>query len=132
MLSLEMAKKLKEAGLEWIPKYGDMCYLTYNKGLKSEHTKLIAVVENGLTCSEIFAPRLEQLLAEIERRGYAYELKIEGTQSEARYCLLLYEWDEQVAEIDFGLGWTPCEEFYNAKSSEEAAAQALLWILGQE
>lgn len=108
MLSLETARELKEAGLEWEPQFGDF-YYTYHNAL--------AVAEKTYPCGNewvtirheimTFAPRLDQLLAEIERRGYGYELGKAGARNKRRYRLLLYEWDEEMAEIDFGCGWMP-------------------------
>lgn len=120
MLSLDTAQKLKDVGLEWIPKYGDMCYQKYNEGLKSEHIKLIAVVENSLTCSEIFAPRLDQLLAEIEKRGYGWDLTpVNRNSDHTRYT-------------DYLLRIGNKNKYFHYASPEEAAAQALLWIMEQE
>ena len=85
MISLETAKTLKKAGLEWEPN---------------------------------FAPRLEQLLAEIEKRGYLWELSIDDVDKPP-YALYLT---------------TPTrnKKWFTAESAEEATAQALLWILNQK
>ena len=128
MISLVTAQKLKDAGLEWIPKYGDMCYQKYNEGLKSEHIKLIAVVENSLTCSEIFAPRIDQLLAEIEERSWYYRIDSwTNPVVEMRYSCTAQKYHNESIYGEI----IKTKQFY-ADSPEEAAAQALLWIMEQE
>ncbi len=77
---------------------------------------------------KLWLPRLDQMLAEIEKRNYRYEI----ISKYKKYTLLLYGWDDGVAEIDFGDGWYPITDFHNNDSPDEAAAQALLWILEQE
>ena len=120
MISLEMAKKLKAAGLEWEPQIGDMFYWHNGKdwgidALTSED------VNNNLDETRdfidegawIFAPSLEQLLVEIEKRGYGWKL-------EKFHAYNLRQM--QIYKINDLLG---C---FEADSPEEAAAQVLLWI----
>lgn len=96
MLSIETAKKLKDAGLVWNPDIGDIFFIE----------------EEWL-----FAPRLDQLLAEIEKRGYGWKLEKFHAYNLRRM---------QIYKINDLLG---C---FEADSPEEAAAQALLWILEQK
>lgn len=79
---------------------------------------------------KLFVPRLDQLLAEIEKRGYHYALgnqiiKATGYQ----YKLTIYNYDQayKIQDKDSFL----ITDFY-ANSPDEACAQALLWIIEQE
>ena len=121
MISLETAKKLKEAGLEWEPKFGD-------------YYKIPVVFEDGMTevmdikqvmsyhknpeeweesiNSFVFIPRLDQLLAEIERLGWKYELR----NDEAGIDYVCFVFSE---------GYN---EYAHANTPTNAAAEALLWI----
>ena len=139
MLSLETAKKLKDAGLQWKPQVGDWFYtqsgnlefVAFKSSLAAEYIK----TTNGnnehypnsrlMTGAEImqedfvFAPRLDQMLVEIEKRGWTWMLYAPN--------------DEGKYGIDIGNG-----SIYDnnktilADSPDEAAAQALLWILERE
>lgn len=85
MLSLELAEKLSKAGLAWEQKFGDIIW--------DWHEEDYVVIDQGKCIDPWYAvwlPRLDQLLAEIEKRGYGY---------------------------------------FDGDSLEEAARQALLWIL---
>ena len=114
MLKLETAKKLKLAGLEWEPQEGD--YILYPDG---ELTSILTCGDVAFEDLEgcVFAPRLDQLLAEIENRGYAWKLQKFSGCSVLR--MELYIWDKY---------WG----YYESESPEEAAALALLWILSKE
>ena len=90
MISIETAKALK--GLEWKPKE----------------------VPEGI----YFAPRLDQMLAEIEKRGYEYSLNT-STVGNKEYFIL-------VSKRNYGF---LINEAFRSNAPEEAAAQALLWIL---
>ena len=118
MISLETAKKLKEAGLEWEPKFGD-------------YYKIPVVFEDGMTevmdikqvmsyhknpeeweesiNSFVFIPRLDQLLAEIYET-YNFTLHSSG------YIVLRKKGSGMVAE------------HFHSDTLENAAAEALLWI----
>lgn len=125
MLSLELAKRLKELGLRWEPQEGDFLYYhTYG-----EESKLGVIndsdmgenreesLDNIYTGEWIFAPRLDQLLAEIEKRGYAWKLEKFHAYNLRRM---------EIYKVNDLLG---C---FEDNSPEEAAAQALIWILEQE
>lgn len=83
MLSLEMARKLKSAGLEWEPQIGDMLY--WNSGIDGWTIDALNQCDIAEKCSAteecidegdwIFVPRLDQLLAEIEKQEYWWELR---------------------------------------------------------
>ena len=125
MLSLELVKRLKELGLGWEPQEGDFLYYhTYGEeselGVISdsdmgEHRE--ESLDNIYTGEWIFAPRLDQLLAEIEGRGYGWKLEKFHAYNLRRM---------QIYKINDLLG---C---FEADSPEEAAAKALIWILEQE
>lgn len=128
MLSLELVKRLKELGLEWEPQRGDWYYnhhgyvsgTTTTLDLLNEVTVLIQSISRDYANRTVhFAPRLDQLLWEIEKRGYKWDLTNCPLEPLGKYSLTLW--------IDNGL---PNEHF--ADSPEEAAAQALIWILEQE
>jgi len=78
MVSLELAKKLKDAGLVWEPKEGDRLYyddkleLLNKENLESARRlhNLTARHQEYQDMAPVFAPSLSQLLAEIEGRGY--------------------------------------------------------------
>ena len=117
MLSFEMAKKLKDAGLKWDPKLRDPFYYredddwerdVLNKQDMQEATHQIY----EYIADWVFAPRLDQLLAYMEEQGY----KVESTQDA---CYIFHpekspRWREFLAE-----------------NRINAAAEALLWILNE-
>lgn len=126
MLSLETAKKLKDAGLQWEPQIGDWFYNSHGYvfdttlDLLNEVTVLInSFARSYANRTIVFAPRLDQMLVEIEKRGWTWMLYAPN--------------DEGKYGIDIGNG-----SIYDnnktilADSPDEAAAQALLWILEQQ
>lgn len=126
MLSLETAKRLKELGLRWEPQEGDFLYYhTYG-----EESELGVIndsdmgenreesLDNIYTGEWIFAPRLDQLLAEIEGRGYEWDLHTFDGYYEIQ--IVCYFDGHKKKELTLMKG-----------SPEEAAAQALVWILEQ-
>lgn len=126
MLSLELAKRLKELGLEWEPQRGDWYYnhhgyvsgTTTTLDLLNEVTVLIQSISRDYANRTVhFAPRLDQLLAEIEKRGYAWKLEKFHAYNLRRM---------EIYKVNDLLG---C---FEDNSPEEAAAQALIWILEQE
>lgn len=129
MISLEIAKKLKEAGLEWEPKQGDFYwfvtpdesrigFVQNNRG--AEGFKAHVDRCRGIVCTYVFAPRLDQLLAEIEKRGFIWALDVSATNGNKVIGYAM--------NIATSLDWEDEEEF-RSDSPEEAAASALLWIL---
>ena len=98
MISFEKAKALKEAGLKQEPKKGDC-----------------------MSSGDMWLPRLDQLLAEIERRGYAWSLKL---LNRPQYRVILYP--KGLAPGGNG------SSIFTADTPEDAAADALLLILKQE
>ena len=124
MLSLETAKKLKDANFPWDWQEGDVFCI-----LNSPQTGILncgnerTVRGFGLQAERwedvCFTPRLDQLLAWIEGQGYKWDLHT----FDGYYEIQITEWvdwrktDEQI--VKHGI-------------IEEAAAQAVLWILSQE
>jgi len=118
MITLELAKKLKAAGLDWEPKGHDCCALNDMEWLFGSLPEDFRRFSNWDKL--IWLPSLSQLLAEIEARGYSWDCK----------CLPLRpECDpEYRCEIGgFGTFRTPIW----GDTPEEAAGLALLWILEQ-
>lgn len=109
-ISLEKARALRDAGLQWEPKPGD-CYFDGTEievipfpDIEDDYEYVIAIMD-----SHAWLPRLDQLLAEIEKRGYYPAL----------YCF-----GNGKYEIEFTTGL-----YFRGDTPEDAAADALLWIL---
>lgn len=119
-ISLETARKLKEAGLKWEPQEGD-AYITEDTIFGYEIYKGEAIDKDK--CAQ--RPRLDQMLAEIEKLGYEWELGI-LTLNDGRTYMIDVALEELIK--------TESEEWksFVANSPEEATAQVLLWILEQE
>lgn len=122
MIKLKTAQELKNAGLEWNMELGDFLYYEADGNWKLSiidlgdiHDSMGAAQECCEDGQWIFVPRLDQLLAEIERRGYWWNL----LKQDNGYLVVVG--NERHTE-----GFAP------ADTPEEAAAQALLWILWQE
>lgn len=118
MISIETARQLKEAGLEWEPKIGDWYHVVRFDGTVVDNPSLVT----DCTCwpgdEDIWSPRLDQLLANARDRGYEIGLL-------PAYLAVVYQLDESEE------GWLWLYEVEREKP-DEAAAQALLWILGKE
>ena len=127
LISLELAKRLKEAGLTWEPQIGDMFY--WHNGKDWEIDALTSEDVNGRLDETrdfieegfwILAPRLDQLLGEIEKRGFIWAFDVSATNGNKVIGYAM--------NIATSLDWEDEEEF-RSDSPEEAAASALLWIL---
>jgi len=137
VISLEKAKKLKEAGLEWEPKQGDFYwfvtpdesrigFVQNNRG--AEGFKAHVDRCRGIVwCTYVFAPRLDQLLAEIEKWGYSWEMRTVIDESQSvrfnakNIAYWIHVWKTGHIEWEDG--------FKRAFTSpSNAAASALLWI----
>lgn len=125
MISLELAKELKEAGLIWEPRVGDMFYWHNGKDWGIDALTYEDVNENLEETEDfidegvwIFAPHLDQLLAEIEKRGWKYTLISRNMNGANEDCLCwVVKWTIPTAKRGL-YGVTPTE----------ATASALLWI----
>lgn len=122
MINLSKVKELKEAGLKWKPEFGDLYLLViddleniycYDEGIQA----CIEAKEMGA----IWIPSLSQLLAEIEVRGYDWELLRMYT---GRYIVEIWPKDRD------GI---MCSTYQNyANTREDVVAGGLLYLLKQE
>lgn len=131
MLSLELARKLKEAGLPWNVTIYDFCY--YQERLYVVTFAFIdkVIISAGVRVDIskcVFAPRLDQLLAEIEQQGYSwhlytYTLPIAKTTS---YACEVFKFGKPIFTSN------GCTFAGSSTGPEDATAQALIWILERE
>jgi hypothetical protein len=114
-VSLDMARRLKEAGLKWEPKENDIMVTPVPDDSERLVYTLLPpriVYVNQERCT--WLPTLSDLLDELEARGWVYSF---GPMSDSKaICLWRRDWER------------PTERF-EAASNEDAAAQALLWVL---
>ena len=120
MISLEMAKKLKEAGLGWEPQKGDLVYhseaeesFNITAGDMEDFVQATRIDKEYAYSIAIFLPRLDQLLAKIEELGYKWFTE---TDTE-RYFIRIVEIKKP----------NNCHGIFS-DSPANAAAEALLWI----
>lgn len=109
MISLELARKLKEAGLEWEPQRGDWYYF----GDDGELHLLRVATPRPVPEVVYFAPRLDQLLAEIRELGYKWFVE---TDTERYFIRVIEIKKPNNFHVIF------------SDSPTDAAASALLWI----
>lgn len=117
MISLETAKSLKEAGMAWEPKFGDLFRWGGENQLVDKFDYRRARILSKREPGAVWFPRLDQLLAEIENRGYGYSLFFKA----GRTGIPPYEmhiWAEGFPQ-----------EVFLATDCDKAVAKALLWIL---
>ena len=114
MISLEKAKALKEAGLPWEPKRGDKYQFFGVSDVSIMDRQIIVNPEADFLT---WLPSLSQLLAKIDTSGYTYSLYKRTGDGRASMVL-----------------WTGAGEVFDKWSTtpEDAAADALIWLLGQE
>lgn len=127
MISLELAEKLMKH-VEWEIAAGMCISRLYNQGLKKEYREEIYLCGDELIhyeeCNgDIVFPSFSQLLAEIEGRGYGWETgKTERKYKGYNYYTELSNM-KNINDIE-------CyDKSFGADTPEDAAAQALLWIL---
>jgi len=120
MISLEIARKLKEAGLVWEPQKGDLVYhdeaeesFNITAGDMEDFVRATRIDKEYAYSIAIFLPRLDQLLAEIRELGYKWFME---TDTE-RYLV-------RVVEIKKPNNF----HVVFSDSPANAAAEALLWI----
>lgn len=138
MINLELAQKLKTAGLEWKPEaldrfywhgYNNPFYVWHvNNGVKIvvklpviEVTRWSGSYQEQMETDEcVWAPRLDQLFTEIAKH-YCWDIGNLGSfaENENKVCIGLF--DKETREYVKG-------QIY-ANTPEDAAALALLWIL---
>lgn len=134
MISLEKAKALKEVGLKWEPKLLDiftMCaediegiepYTVCVAKTKKDVEDIVKLLDTDKydMAECIWLPRLDQLLGEIERQEWEIRLIIKKERT-------------ILAVIGYGRyhkGIVSTQ--FKADTPEDAAAEALLWIKGQD
>lgn len=111
MISLSLAKKLKNAGLQGKREVGDIYWIEDWLGW------MVVSSGNQLTDEDVWMPHLHQLLDEIEKHGYEWSLH----SSTSTYDIELYKSGNVFSCI-----------IKSDDKPEDAAGQALLWILEQE
>lgn len=126
LISLTLAEKLKNTGLRWEQKPLDQFYRPILGGGHIVSYRLLhlfdAIDSNTIEIPKeaTWLPRLDQLLAEIEQRGYSYNVYDNYPISEYRIRLYDRETDRYHDRI------------WKAGTPQDAAAKALLWILEEE
>ena len=115
MISLEMARKLRDAGLEWEPLAGDFYSWCGRNWLVDFCQTSQAEILARQPDPALWLPRLDQLLAEVEKGNYEWCLE----QARDQYRLSL--WFDQACVYEF-----------RSDTPDDAAGQALLWILSQK
>jgi hypothetical protein len=142
VILLEIAQKIKDAGLPWEPQEGDAYYcnrgyIDVHHGHGSDRWVLEHIYPgtffHGSKTADyswtVFAPRLDQTLSEIERLGYF----VTDRQEREGYMVELYHWCDKPdpGMPSHGFWWLKHSSGIRS-SREEAAAAALLWILTKE
>lgn len=123
MIGLETARKLKNAGLKWEPCFGDSYEWMGETWVVDKFEHRLAEILNTHKPSAIHMPSLDQLLAEIEKRDYWWEIN---------YALMV---DGGIKKYNMKIVKRHKNGIFEsciADSPEEAASLALLWILEQE
>lgn len=139
MISFETAKALKDAGLEWEPKLGDLfntleCIDAENTSFGIWDEEMQEAYDtpgadiDGMHKGSLWLPRLDQLLAEIVKNTWGCRLSVLWIEDFpiGYECLL-----SRREETEDGK-WDVYAQRFVMASPEEAAAQALLWILRRE
>ena len=126
MISIEKAQALKEAGLKHkTTVVGDRFY--------SEYQECIVMVlgERDMADADVWHPTLAQLLAEVEARGYT-ELSLSTiNKSKKGYVFELLGQGLLPSKV-VGSYYYAQYPTFTAAVPEDAAADALLWILKEE
>ena len=130
MISLEMARKLRDAGLEWEPLAGDFYSWCGRNWLVDFCQTSQAEILASQPDPALWLPRLDQLLAEIEKRGWEwtiYSATPENVKSVDIYEVIADEklYHCSVAQDKLG-------HISGRHTPDDAAAEALLWILSQK
>lgn len=128
MISIELAKKLSEKGLEWEPKFGDLyCFICREGSTIYCFDEGIPSILNARQLCSTWLPSLSQMLKEIEDRGYCWDLEVETWTKTNGETVLRYR---IFAHKRKRVGCSRLFEGYI--TPQEATGEALLWILEQE
>jgi len=128
-VSLELARKLKEAGLRWEPKICDLYYSPdapngwENIPIRVLHENYELLKQEQKEKGILWAPRLDQLLAEIEAQRYQWSLHYIADFNRYHVFLKILKNNlpmEDFLRIDYDV---------YADTPEDTTGQALLWIL---
>lgn len=138
MISRELAEALKKAGLPWEPKQGDW-FVAWEPPSREHNGHYIDELEIVLEpdwyivkymAQDIWLPSLSGLLAEIEARGYRWWMSKTMPMTDlATIGVSLYSAEELKRNTDKD---TQCKHFESGSTPEEAAGEALLWVLERE
>jgi len=125
MISIDKAKQLKSLGLQWNPKHGDWHKADYwptpilltIDALRLNDKEIKCVIENIKNRDdEVWLPRLDQMLDEIEKYNYTYSLiKVGGL---GKYNMII--------KLQGSLNVS--SQFYH-DTREDAVADALIFLL---
>ena len=125
MISIDKAKQLKSLGLQWNPKRGDWHKADYwptpilltIDALRLNDKEIKCVIENIKNRDdEVWLPRLDQMLDEIEKYNYTYSLiKVGGL---GKYNMII--------KLQGSLNVS--SQFYH-DTREDAVADALIFLL---
>lgn len=121
MIDLQTAQALKAAGLNCRPQIGDWYFSPFEiiNAIDFELYKRIITDDfiDEWKKESTWLPLLDQLLVEIEKHNRIWRIESESQgYAKGRYSISTYK---------DGIGW---QDFWG-DSPDEAAAQALLWIL---
>lgn len=126
MINHKLSRELQDAGLKWEPTKGDWFYWEnrgkWNLDVLPARDIDTEFLDNIDVYGHVYCPRLDQLLQEIEARGYEWTV-VSPYKRNPVYGIAVY-YHGCVAD---GL-----RKAFEAATPEEAAAQALLWILWKE
>lgn len=122
MISLATALRLKNAGFPWEPQEGDWVYGNDGKlisipGIILEIAKETKNINNVKT--NLFAPRLDQLLDWLRVNGCSYSLHY---RAEHNFKIDVYN-PAGTLDIDRN------GHFFSEENEADAAAEAVLWVL---
>jgi len=138
MISLDMAKRLKEAGLKWVPQVGDW-FRTEKLGPQVVYLGWMEVGNDPETSTDapvlcpaiiryrhaecIWLPRLDQMIQEIDQREFWWEIK---------HVLVDSNIKKYKARISKKHNTSIPEKIFSTTTPDESAALALEWILKGE
>ncbi|MGB9660684.1 MAG: hypothetical protein ACPL5F_01535 [Moorellaceae bacterium] len=124
-VSLEMAKKLKEAGLQWEPTEGDVFVALGDQNDVLAYTITPPRVIYMDKERNLWLPTLSDLLEWLEGRGYYVDMYAEKWGSKRIYGCELGRPDSIMDAVCLVAEFT-------GDSYEDVAAKAVLWVLEQK